>query len=235
MAIVAGVDGCRGGWICITKDVSTGLLRSARYPDATALIAQQPRSAILAVDMPIGLVPGCWRACDLEARNLLGPKRRNSVFSAPIRSALDAKSQDEASEITQKTDGRRVSAQSFSIYRKVRDLDAVLSADVSFQSWVVEVHPEVCFWAWNGGKAMDHKKTRGPGRAERRRLVDAHYGPDAFDRVRSRYLVKDVGHDDINDAFAALWTAERILAGTARVIPSQPPVDSKGLRMEMWY
>jgi predicted RNase H-like nuclease len=49
--------------------------------------------------------------------------------------------------------------------------------------------------------------------------------------VRDRYRVKDVGHD----AFAALWTAERIFAGTATVLPDPPPVDAVGLRMEVWY
>jgi len=39
--------------------------------------------------------------------------------------------------------------------------------------------------------------------------------------------------DDIVDAFAALWTAERIHRGEAMSIPPIPPLDSHGLRMEM--
>jgi len=82
---------------------------------------------------------------------------------------------------------------------------------------------------------MAHRKKTQDGRAERGRLIDGRYGAEAANEVRDCYLVKDVGHDDINDAFAALWTAERILAGTASVIPDQPPVDAAGLRMEMWH
>jgi len=37
----------------------------------------------------------------------------------------------------------------------------------------------------------------------------------------------------IIDAFAALWTAERILAGTARSAPATPPRDAHGFAMEM--
>jgi predicted RNase H-like nuclease len=82
---------------------------------------------------------------------------------------------------------------------------------------------------------MAHRKKTREGWAERRRLIDARYGAATADEVRGRYPVKDVGHDDINDAFAALWTAERILSGTASVIPDPAPVDAAGLRMEMWY
>jgi predicted RNase H-like nuclease len=44
-----------------------------------------------------------------------------------------------------------------------------------------------------------------------------------------------VARDDIIDALAALWTAERIARGEARMLPPQPPVDEMGLRMEMVY
>ena len=44
-----------------------------------------------------------------------------------------------------------------------------------------------------------------------------------------------VADDDINDAFASLWTAERILNGSAKVIPDHPCRDPFGLRMEICY
>src|SRR4051812_33554086 len=110
MALVAGVDGCPGGWLCITRDGESGMIGSEVYPDPESLMNQQPRPVFLAVDMPIGLVESCWRACDREARRLLGAPRMNSVFSAPIRPALDSATQDEASDRTQRVDGRRVSA-----------------------------------------------------------------------------------------------------------------------------
>jgi predicted RNase H-like nuclease len=39
--------------------------------------------------------------------------------------------------------------------------------------------------------------------------------------------------DDLNDAFAALWTARRIANGTAQVFGDRA-ADKFGLRMEMW-
>ena len=39
------------------------------------------------------------------------------------------------------------------------------------------------------------------------------------------------GVDDLHDALAALWTARRIRAGTARTFPDEPALDARGLRM----
>ena len=49
-----------------------------------------------------------------------------------------------------------------------------------------------------------------------------------WDKLQGAYK-----YDDLNDAFAALWTARRIATGTARVLSSQS-IDKYGLRMEMW-
>jgi predicted RNase H-like nuclease len=65
--------------------------------------------------------------------------------------------------------------------------------------------------------------------------VDRHFGPAAYDAVRDRFPAKDVAHDDILDAFATLWSAERILRGESRSLPESPPTDEFGLRMEIVY
>jgi predicted RNase H-like nuclease len=41
--------------------------------------------------------------------------------------------------------------------------------------------------------------------------------------------------DDVVDALAALWSAERIHAGRAGSLTSPPAVDSAGLPMAIWY
>jgi len=82
---------------------------------------------------------------------------------------------------------------------------------------------------------MSMAKKKSEGKAQRRRLIDAYFGNEIFQSIRSGNCKKDVADDDINDALAALWTAERILEGKAQRIPEMPPNDSCGLRMEMWY
>ena len=70
------------------------------------------------------------------------------------------------------------------------------------------------------------------GRAERLILVNEHFR-GAFDRLRPTLPQRSVADDDLLDAFAALWTAERILNGTSQTVPRVPPEDRFGLRMEM--
>jgi predicted RNase H-like nuclease len=235
MPLVAGVDGCPGGWICVVRDTQTEGVSSHLFKTAEALLPQKPRPEVIAIDIPLGLTNAGQRTCDRQARGLLGGTRQRSVFPAPIRPALHAANRTAAGRVTRKADGRKVGAQSWALYPKVRELDAILSGAPTLQRRVREAHPELCFRAWGGGVAMAHPKKTREGRAERRRLIDARYGAEAVNEVRDRYRVQDVGHDDIDDAFAALWTAERIFAGAATVLPDPPPVDAVGLRMEVWY
>jgi predicted RNase H-like nuclease len=82
---------------------------------------------------------------------------------------------------------------------------------------------------------MRYRKTSRAGREERLGVVESYFGSGAFGAVRELYPVGRVGHDDILDAFAALWSAERVLRGDARTLPCRPPVDQRGLRMEIVY
>lgn len=234
MQIVAGVDGCKKGWLCVTKNLYTGEINSAVYTDAKSLFHQQPEPLIIAIDIPIGLTEAGSRICDIEARKLIGP-RRSSVFPAPVRQALKANTRQEADFIGRQADGRGVSSQSFAIYNKIRDVDKILSAKPQLQERIKEIHPEVCFWAWNLKQHMSSAKKTQEGQAQRRELIEKVFEGDSADDIQAKYLKKNVATDDINDAFAALWTVERIFKGKAEVIPNLPPRDEMGLSMEMWY
>lgn len=233
---VAGVDGCKSRWLCIGRDLHSGGITARLFDSASQLADQDPLPDVIGWDIPIGLADdGRGRGCDSEARKTLRAPRASSVFTAPIRPALAASSRAEASEITARLcDGRRVAAQAFGIYAKVRELDALLATRPELRGRIREVHPEICFWAWNGGAAMQHYKKTPAGEHERRELVARHFGDAAIDAVRAQ-LARRAPTDDILDAFAALWTAERIANGVARTLPEQPALDATGLRMEMVY
>jgi predicted RNase H-like nuclease len=228
--LAAGVDGCRGGWLCITRDGS-GALASACFATAEALFAQQPRPDALAIDVPIGLLPRGARACDRAARALLA-KRRSSVFPAPPRAVLGAATWAEACAIRERLERKRMSRQAWAIVAKIRDVDDALRREPARARWVREAHPEVCFARWSGAP-MAHPKKKAAGRAERLALVTRRFGPEVFAAVRLRHPRGDVADDDLLDAFAALWTAERVLGGEAVALPPSPPLDATGLRMEI--
>jgi predicted RNase H-like nuclease len=97
-----------------------------------------------------------------------------------------------------------------------------------------EVHPEVSFAAWLGSPLRYAKRHPG-GRAQRLDLIAAHFGESAFATVESQVAGQKVERDDIADAFAALWSAQRLLAGTASRLPDEDRFDELGVPMHIWY
>jgi len=232
MAVVAGIDGCKAGWLCVLKDLATGKIDARILARIDAVLSLDPRPEILTVDVPIGLTDSGPRKCDLEARALLRKPRSSSVFPAPIRPLLAARCYEEACQIGQSVDGRRLSKQTWAIVPKIREVDTFLRSDASLTTWIREVHPEVCFCCWNGGKAMIHRKKSPEGKAEREKLVTPLYG-QAYRAAQLSLPRGSYRNDDLLDAFAALWSAERVYTCQSIVLPCEPPKDSFGLRMEM--
>jgi len=230
MSVLRGVDGCRAGWICASLGVLTGEISQFVYEDACALLAGSAGS-ITAIDIPIGLPDRESRRCDVEARQILGP-RASAVFPTPMRSALEAENYVAACEASFEACGKRLSKQSFAILPRIRAVDAMLRETEELRNAVYEVHPEVCFYFWNSERPMDHPKRSGAGFLERYRLA-AEVFPRAFESIRSAIPRRDAADDDILDALAALWTAQRIRLGTAARLPAALEFDRFGLPMRM--
>ncbi len=233
---VAAADGCRGGWIGLCRSGS-GEVQAQLCSSAAELVVamrQRPDPAqVLLIDMPIGLPEQGQRRCDREARQRLGV-RRNSIFPAPIRPVLAASSWSEACTIREGIEGKRLSQQSWNITAKVREVDQLLAEQPQLRGWLREVHPELSFSVL-AGAPLDAPKRTAAGKAQRQQLVAAVFGAEAFAAVRQQWRRSLVADDDILDAFAALWSAERLLAGTATVLPepSARECDGLGLAMEI--
>ena len=130
--------------------------------------------------------------------------------------------------------GKRIPRQAFALYPKIAEVDRLMSPPL--QARVVEVHPEVCFWALAGGRPMDHYKKTPEGFQERRQLLAiALEGVPIPDWAEAQVFARPAEPDDVLDAAAAAWTALRFVEGRAGRLPANPPTDAKGLRMEMVY
>jgi predicted RNase H-like nuclease len=228
MTTIAGIDGCRAGWLCVFQQPRAAEV----FAKIADVFAAAPELQVLAIDVPIGLTEAGARECDRAARRRLGPGRASSVFPAPIRPALHATTYLAACDAAFRAHGKKLSKQSWAIYPKIREVDDFLRRRPELRDRVHEVHPEVTFAEWNGGAIVESKKRRA-GFALRHELVTGHFGDGAYETVRVRYARKDVANDDILDAFAALWTAERILRGVARSLPAEPRLDAAGLPMRI--
>ena len=226
-----GVDGCKGGWIAVRRHSAGADIEVFRRNAFRDLLALIPAPAVVAVDVPIGLPKVGARLCDTEARRLLG-RRRSSVFPAPLRAVLGSRSQPEASALRESVEGKRMSLQAFGILGKVAEVDGLLRAESPCRKTVREVHPELCFFFLNGRRSLLYSKRTREGREERLALLRSSFGAEA-DRALNHRLELQCNADDILDALAGLWTAERILRGEAVTIPVDPPCDDQGLPMRM--
>jgi predicted RNase H-like nuclease len=241
MKMVAGVDACKAGWLCVLLDAETGTPHKAFIMKTIAEVAALDDVARIAIDIPIGLPertgPG-GRGCDAALRDRLGP-RKSSVFSIPARHATysDVTYPELCHIARQHSDPpRAISIQCFHILLKIREVDMLMTREL--QQRFVECHPEGCFWAMNGGKPLTEGKKRKSrpnrlGLEMRRRLLEIAGFPRDFLTER-RFRAAEAGEDDLLDACACAWTARRVLRGEAWRFPDEPMIDPRGLRMEIW-
>lgn len=236
MTWVAGADGCKGGWFVVLQNVETGQVWQRRMAAFEAILRQPEAPAVIGVDMVIGLPEQAERGgreCDRAARKLLGWPRASSVFSPPARAALAAATYAEALALNRahSADGLGIAKQAFHLFPKLRAVDAVLTPVL--QEQVVEVHPELSFYAMNGDAAVAPSKRTEAGRHRRLGLLEA-CGFAAVREAVTQHAGDGLQPDDILDAHAVCWSAGRILRGEAVRVPADPPTDARGLRMEIW-
>lgn len=227
--ILAGVDGCPGGWLAVIE--SERGLSALIVSDLKMLLDRIP-GALIGIDIPIGLPDHGARSCDVQARKLLGRPRASSVFPAPLRACLIAGDHSSLSSLHRAIDGRGLTKQAFFLLPKIRQVDEFLRSDPAVASSVREVHPEVSFAIWNGGQPMRFNKAKVDGRRERERLIEREW-PGERERLKRELSGNSFAADDLNDACAALWSARRIAAGHARVFPGEIQRDSMGLPMRI--
>lgn len=234
MAVV-GADGCRGGWFAVRRE-DDGWTRFDVFETIADLWDKWGDASLLLLDIPIGLTDSTEpRRCDAEARRLLG-RRRSSVFTPPCRAAMKASTYETASAINFRETGKKLTKECWNIVAKIREVDRLVRENPRARSWVREVHPEVCFWAFSGGEPMRAWKKSREGREERLRLLRRlDPATDAIvDAALDRFLRREVATDDILDALVAALTADRNL-GELGSLPVEPQMDAYGLPMEMVY
>lgn len=235
-----GVDGCTCGWF------SVGFSQDGRYDVGmfitfADLLDRYAGSQLVLVDMPIGLPDGAEeRPSDPAAKRLLHPHGPR-VFRAPTRKALahlvnNPGDKDGVRAVQIEITENSFSNQAIGIMPKIAEVDKLLPRETAPQ--IREVHPEICFWALNGGRPVGPNKHSEVGIEERLRVLERvePKAKEIFNAGRAKYPQKSVvKDDDIVDALAAAVTAHGGWRDGFHTLPQNPPLDARGLRMEMVY
>ena len=241
---VAGVDGCRAGWIAVLKNVESGTWRFRFAPTLGEIVDAEERPRIIAIDMPTGFADCAehgGRPCERAARGLLVGKT-SSVFPTPCRAALEATTHAEASAINRRSGptGVGLTRQAFHLFPKMRELDALLRSRPAVVARVFEAHPELAFMRMNDGRPALAPKRTAEGQRLRQRLLARHgFTATAKAWVTHRHgaslRVSQAGIDDALDAAAVCRTALLIHHREATHLPDTIAHDRHGLPMAIWY
>jgi predicted RNase H-like nuclease len=219
-----GVDGCKDGWIAVV--LRAGAVQALFLETIDELNVKVPDADVVAIDIPIGLLSSGRRLADVEGSRKLGP-RSSTLFLVPARSVLDVEPYEEATRLSVQLDGFGVSRQSYSLRKKIFEVDHWLT---EAPCPVYEVHPELSFRKMTGAVIVASKKTwSGMSRRRKALLGEGINLDDVDDEIVHRAAV-----DDVLDAGAAAWTARRISEGQARAIPSEPQFSPSGRQIAIW-
>ena len=120
MGIVAGLDGCKTGWVGVVLEEGR-YVETRSFHRAVDVFAAWPEVAVLAIDIPIGLPEESTayrREADLAARRFLRGAA-SSVFPTLKFEVLSQSTPGEALARSQDLCGRGLSRQSYALASKI--------------------------------------------------------------------------------------------------------------------
>lgn len=210
-----GVDWAGNGWFAVflTEDDSC---EGDYYPTLWNLWRERGDDiSSMLVDIPIGLCEDSKRACDVEAKEFLGPRQQSSLFYTPIRDAVYAQNIETGKERHEEASTDfSIQNQAWSLVPRIRETNAFVK-DAEGSDRVLETHPEACFVALSDDEYLSHSKKTEKGIEERLKLLNQASEVDIrefYESARSTFREPSYaqmigGNDDILDALVAAVSA----------------------------
>jgi predicted RNase H-like nuclease len=228
--LLAGVVSCPGGWLVVSGKL-VGINLFPQQPQVVQhlrdVLDTVPGYSVIALAAPVGLPD--WpsrggRACDREARRLLGWPRSGAVRSAPCRMVVDARTELGAVA----NNGGRLDVVTLRLLPRIKEVASEVQSHR--QRTVHEAHPALSFYQLNGDRPLAKPKRRSDGIAERQGLLVKRM--PGLEGVLNNPIA-GASPWRVLDAAAVLWTARRIAARAVNRVPEQPEWNAEGLRMEI--
>ena len=222
---VVGVDGFRAAWIAVVLE--DGRFAGAEmFVTLRTLVDRYADAAALGVDVPIGLLERGVRAADLAARAFVGP-RRSSVFLTPPRPVLESATYAAAGTLHRSLNDSGMAKQAYALRAKILEADEIVAP----HDHIYEVHPEISFCAMAGEPLPFAKKTWN-GLLRRIGLLR-----EAGIEIPEQLAAGVAAPDDVVDAAAVAWSADRMARGWAKQLPTDGgEMDPRtGREISIWY
>jgi predicted RNase H-like nuclease len=186
-----------------------------------------PSYDVIALGAPVGLTD--WptrggRACDRQARQLLGWPRSGAIRSAPCRMILDAHTPLAAIA----NNGGHLDAVTLRLLPRIEEVAREVQSH--WQRTIFEANAELSFYQLNGDQPILASKRTKEGVAERRALLMKRL--PGVEKALDVHL-SHIAPWHLLDATAVLWTARRIAARAVNRVPENPEWNVDGVRMEI--
>ena len=228
-----GIDGCKYGWICAQlKNEAISLTLLGHINEVKKVDSQR-----IFIDIPIGLSDQFnTRTIDFELRKLLSKKRKSSVFTPPIREALEAPTYQLGNQINKSISGKGISIQAWNIGHKIKEVNQFLSQNHLYQKKMSESHPELCFELLNNGP-LNHSKKTLSGMEERIKIINKYINISSQEiRNFGKECKSDKAKlDDIIDAIVLSLSAMRWELSGKRQITQEKEKDTFKLPFNIKY
>ena len=229
MQRIAGIDGCRTGWLVVESSLNFKEQSWRIAPNWNAIGSD---AQVIAVDMPIGISSSGVRQCEVEARSVLTPYA-SRIFKTLPRGALRFAQKDWAlaNQWAKDQNCGGISKQIWNIRPKMIEIDVAITPGL--QDCIYEAHPELAFARLNGGRALVSKHSGAGLKLRKRLLVRAGFTKLAtwLQDLRG----SGAKADDLLDACALVLTARHIVRREVRMLPLRAERDRRGLRMAIAY
>ncbi len=233
--IYGGIDGCKYGWILMKSD-GKDIQFAGLFKSIEDLIKENQDLDRILIDMPIGLSSKkIKRTVESTMKKELGV-RHATVFNALCREALTAKNYEEAKQINERIEGRKISIQTYFISKKIAEIDNFLKNNPSFKNKFIEGHPEICF-KYLKGEVLLSKKSSHFGIEDRLTTLQKYYPNviNLYEDILRNTKRKFAKKDDIVDSICLCIVNK--LSGKNRMsfIEDSQIKDEMGIKMRIGY
>jgi predicted RNase H-like nuclease len=227
---LGGIVPCPGGWLIVPARLA-GVTVNAEEPMVARtlmdVLEYKPKFDAAAVYAPVGFnenPDGPFRACDAEAREMIGWPRLVGVGPMPSRAALRARSREAALEI-----------EPWLTNADLRQFKWWREAEREFQPFhqrsFFAAHPDLSFTSLNGDEPLTTSPHHQDGILERMQLFRDRL--PGFEDVILRIPPTGAAQLHLMQACALVWTARRAAGRAMSRLPMDPNWDEAGMRVEL--